>query len=203
MKSIPVIFLLLLSWALYVTAQSGRRVATTRTAPSAPIQPTLTPEPQPPATTVTTGELMFLPESLREREIKGIKNGNFRLADFSGKVIVINLWASWCGPCRREVPDYEKVRKFFTGQEVEFIGLTAEDQRFADQVHKFLTEVNFGFRLGWADRDLARTLMNGRGSIPQTIIIDNEGHIVNHWTGYSSGASGERLRRAINNALGR
>jgi len=146
---------------------------------------------------------MFLPESLREREIKGIKNGNFRLADFSGKVIVINLWASWCGPCRREVPDYEKVRKFFTGQEVEFIGLTAEDQRFADQVHKFLTEVNFGFRLGWADRDLARTLMNGRGSIPQTIIIDNEGHIVNHCTGYSSGASGERLRRAINNALGR
>ncbi len=203
MKRIPLIFLLLFTCTLYVIAQSGRRVATTRTAPSAPIQPSLTPEPQPPTTTVTTGELMFLPESLREREIKGIKNGNFRLADFPGKVLVINLWASWCGPCRREVPEYEKVRKLFTGQEVEFVGLTAEDQRFADQVHKFLTEVSFGFRLGWADRDLARTLMNGRGSVPQTIIIDNEGHIVNHWTGYSSGASGERLRRAINNALGR
>ena len=42
-------------------------------------------------------------------------------------MIVVNVWATWCGPCRREVPDYEKVRKEFAGREVEFIALTTED----------------------------------------------------------------------------
>src|SRR5688500_19613277 len=107
---------------------------------------------------------MFLSESLRERKIKGIDKGDFRLGDFQGKVLVINIWASWCGPCRREVPEYEKVRKDYAGREVEFIGLTTEDPRVAsDRVNKFARDFSFGFRLGWADRETARTLMNGRG----------------------------------------
>jgi len=189
--------------ALNSFAQSGRRVATTtRTTTVAPIQPSLTPEPELPQPTVgTAGPLMFIPESLREREIKAINSSNFRLSDFRGKVIVINLWASWCGPCRREVPEYEKVRKSYPEGGVEFVGLTTEDQRKSDQVSKFLREVTFGFRLGWADKEMARALMDGRGTIPQTLVLDAQGHIVNHWTGYSSGQSGDRLRQTIERAL--
>jgi len=146
--------------------------------------------------------LMFLPESLRERKIKGIEKGEFRLADFDGKVMVINLWASWCGPCRREVPDYERVRKSYEGQSVEFVALTAEDPDEADvAVKKFLRQVNFGFHLGWADREMARALMNGRNGIPQTLVIDSSGRVVKHWTGYSAGRSADRLRDAIDEAL--
>lgn len=144
---------------------------------------------------------MFIPESLREKEIKAIDRGSFRLADFAGKVLVINLWASWCGPCRREVPDYEKVRKAFVDQDVAFIALTAEDPANIARVNKFLREVSFGFRLGWADHEMARALMDGKGSIPQTLVLDAEGHVINHWTGYSSGQSGDRLRLAIERAI--
>jgi thiol-disulfide isomerase/thioredoxin len=147
-------------------------------------------------------ELLFLPESVRERQIKTLDNGSFRFSDFQGKVVVINLWASWCGPCRREVPEYEKVRKAYAGRNVEFIGLTTEDQSTSsDRVNKFLREINFGFRLGWADHETARALMNGRNSIPQTLVIDADGHIVNHWSGYSPHQSGDRLKQTIEEAL--
>jgi thiol-disulfide isomerase/thioredoxin len=137
-----------------------------------------------------------------ERRIRTLDNNHFRLADFENKVLVINLWASWCGPCRREVPEYENIRKEYSGREVEFIGLTTEDPAASsEQVNKFVRQTNFGFLLGWADRELARTLMNGERGIPQTIVIDSKRNIVNHWVGYARGRSGNRLRQAIENAL--
>ena len=199
-KLFPLVFLAA-AVALTAASQSGRRVTTTRPTTAAPIQPPLTPEPEP-KPEVATPALFALPEGLRARQIKTLDNGSFRFADFDGKVVVINLWASWCGPCRREIPDYEKVRKAYAGREVEFIGLTTEDPRTAAaQVNKFVREIRFGFRLGWADRETARTLMDGKDVIPQTLVLDTEGRIISHWSGYSAGRSGDRLRQTIDHAL--
>ena len=143
-----------------------------------------------------------MPERILERRIRTLDNNHFRLADFQGKVLVINLWASWCGPCRREVPEYEVIRRDFSGRNVEFIGLTTEDPAEAtQQVNKFVRQTNFGFLLGWADRDMAMTLMNGRRSIPQTIVVDTNGSIINHWVGFAPRLSGNRLRETLENAL--
>ena len=202
MSKLILLLLLVAACALNAASQSGRRVTTPRpTETAAPIQPPLNPEPEPrPA--ITPSELAFLPESLRERQIKTLDSGSFRFADFHGKVVVINLWASWCGPCRREVPEYEKVRKAYAGRDVEFIGLTTEDPRTSsDRVKQFLRDISFSFRLGWADRETARTLMNGKNAIPQTLVIDADGRIVSHWSGYSPGHSGTRLKQTIDQAL--
>jgi thiol-disulfide isomerase/thioredoxin len=134
--------------------------------------------------------------------LKAVDKGSFKLSDFAGKVVVINLWATWCGPCRAEIPEYEKVRKEFNGKAVEFIGLTTEDPRVAgDKVKQFVRDFNFGFRVGWADRETARALMSGRNVIPQTIVLSSEGHVVSHWSGYSRGQSRDRLKQAIEHAL--
>lgn len=185
-------------------AQSGRRITNPQPTYTAPVQPPANPEPPVRASSASApAPMMFIPESLRERQIKGIdKNPSFRLSDFQGKVIVINLWASWCGPCRREFPEYEKVRKSYEGRNVEFVALTTEDPREAsDEVNKFLRQVQLGFRLGWSDREMTRVLMNGRNSIPQTIVMDSDGRIIKHWSGYAPGRSGDRLRDAIDQAL--
>lgn len=203
MRRLPLLFLLAAISAVDIAAQSGRRVTTpATTTPPPPVQPPLNPVPEVKSGPRPLTELMFLPESLRDRPIKAISGNNFRLTDFEGKVIVINLWASWCGPCRREVPEYERVRKAYADRDVVFIGLTTEDPRYeGERVQKFLRSVSFGFRLGWADREMARTLMNGRHAIPQTLVIDSEGRIVSHWTGYAAGRSGDRLKLAIEQAL--
>jgi len=202
MRRLPLLFLLAALSALNVAPQSGRRITTpAATTPPAPVQPPLNPEPEiktsePPPLT----NLLFLPESVWERSIKAFDDQNFKLADFHGKIVVINLWASWCGPCRREVPEYEKVRKAHPNGDVVFIGLTMEDPRESARVQRFVREVGFGFRLGWADRELVRNLTNGRRSIPQTLVIDQEGRIVGHWDGYTPGHSGDRLNQTIKQA---
>ena len=205
MKRLILILILAVVSALTAVSQSGRRISRSGSTPVAPIQPPLNPEPEVPTTTASpaTG-LFFLPESVLERQIRSLDSNDFRLADFHGKVVVINLWASWCGPCRQEVPEYEKVRKAYADREVEFIGLTTEDPRTAsDRVKRFVREVRFGFRLGWADRELARTLMNGRNAIPQTLVLDSTGRVVSHWGGYDPHHSGDRLIQTIEEALAR
>ena len=201
MKTPLLMTLIVTTFVISAIAQSGRRVSTPRV--PAPIQAPLNPQPEmaAPTSAIDRG---YLPENLREREITTIDNSTFRLSDFQGKVVVINIWASWCGPCRSEVPEYEKVRKSYAGRDVEFIGLTAEDRNTASsRVKKFVREVNFGFRLGWADRQLATTLMNGKSAIPQTLVLDANGHIVSHWTGYAPGSSGDRLKQTIEEAYSR
>ncbi len=200
------IFLILLicACALTVVPQSGRRLAGSRTTPIAPVQPPANPLPEigPKSVRVAPAPLLFLPVSLRERPINSLDGDTFRFDDFHGKVMVINVWASWCGPCRREVPDYENIRKAYAGQNVEFIGLTTENPEIdGARVKKFLRDVSFGFRLGWADKELARTLMNGKDGIPQTLVVDGGGRVTNHWTGYRRGHSGEKLKQAIDIAL--
>ena len=204
MKNLFLLSLFLLAaFAAAAAAQSGRKIARP-TQPAPPIQaPVFTPpEPEVVREPVAPLELRSLPDSLLHRSLRSLDKGAFSLADFGGKVIVINIWASWCGPCRREVPDYEKVRKEFVGREVEFIALTTEDPRTDSQrVRQFVRDFHFGFRLGWADRETALTLMNGRDSVPQTFIIAADGRIVSHWTGYSSRDSGNRLRNTLDSAL--
>jgi thiol-disulfide isomerase/thioredoxin len=182
-----------------VAPQSGRRIATPRTLPAAPIQPPLNPEPEPPARAAAPlTALLYLPEGVRERRIRTLDNNSFRLADFHGKIIVINLWATWCGPCRREIPEYERVRKSYLERDIEFIALTTEDPgSSSEKVNRFVRSVSFGFRLGWADRELARTLTNGRNSIPQTIVVDADGRILSHWIGYSPGQLKEMIETAL------
>lgn len=198
------VFILLLAVANAV-GQSGRRNARTADIPTAPVQAPIfsPPEPEPKAAPVEPSGLGgVLPESLLQRKIKALDDSTFHLGDFGDKVVVVNLWASWCGPCRREVPEYEKVRKDYAGGNVEFIGLTDEDQRAAaDSVKRFVRDLKFSFRIGWIDQDTARLLSNGRNSIPQTLVISPNGRIVSHWNGYSPGKSGDRLRNAIERAL--
>lgn len=200
MKRLPPLLLLLFALASFGASQSGRRTVTN--IPAAPVQPPANPEPVAAPVRPEPAALTFLPDRLRERYIRSLDDNSFRLADFEGKVLVINLWASWCGPCRREIPDYEKVRREYLGRNVEFIGLTTEDPAGASsKVNKFVRDTGFGFILGWADRETARLLMSGRRGIPQTLVVDGNGNVVSHWVGYSPRESAGRLRDAIENAL--
>src|SRR5215203_2303562 len=152
MKRVIPLLALVVGCALTVASQSGRRTTIPRSTPAAPVQPDLNPEPVE-RERAPVSELLFVPEVVLDAEIKGMDNTTFRLADFHGKVQVINIWASWCGPCRREVPEYERVRKAYADKDVVFIALTPENpERAAQQVKQFLSEVSFGFRLGWASR---------------------------------------------------
>ena len=202
MKKVFPLLAIIFALALSAAAQSGRRVTNPAPPPPPPPPPEMATEAPPDRITLSLIENSVVPESLLNHELKGIDKTSFKLADFTGKIVVINLWATWCGPCRAEVPDYEKVRREFAGKPVEFIGLTAEDPgKASEKVKQFVRDFNFGFRVGWADGAMARALMNGKNVIPQTIVISSDGHIISHWHGYSRSESRDRLKQTIQHAL--
>src|ERR1700681_2749366 len=131
MRKIFSLLFLAAAFAANASAQSGRRGITPPPLPPTPtlaepaIQPSLGSRPE--SERLAPAELRALPEALLNRQIKSLDKGSFSFSDFGGKVLVVNIWASWCGPCRMEVPEYEKVRKAYAGRAVEFIGLTGED----------------------------------------------------------------------------
>jgi thiol-disulfide isomerase/thioredoxin len=207
-KTFPLL-LIALALSAHAAAQSGRRIAPQ---PAPPV----TSGPPPPGATVLRSEAGgyigttpppeevagYVPEAVLGREFQSLKDGSFKLSDFGGKVLVINLWASWCGPCRREIPEIEQIRREYESRGVEFVGLTAEDpQTDGERVRRFVRESRLGYRVGWIDRQSARALMRGHNMIPQTFVITGEGQIVKHLKGYAPGRTADMLRDAIERAL--
>lgn len=125
-----------------------------------------------------------------------------KLADYSGKVLLVNLWATWCGPCRMETPELVKLHKEFQSRGVEMIGLSTEDpDASAQSVIQFVREYGVDYQIGWATREVAQTLMQGRTSIPQSFIIARDGRILRRFIGFNPESTPPQLKQALEQAL--
>ena len=143
--------------------------------------------------------LETVPPQVWDTEIQAVDGPAFRLSDFKDKVVVLDLWATWCGPCRLEVPHLVELQKEY-GARVEVVGLTTENpQTDAGKVRDFAKEFNINYKLGWARADVAQTLMNGNYSIPQTFVIAPGGRIVTKFRGFSDRIP-DMIRAAIDKA---
>ena len=116
--------------------------------------------------------------------------------------MLVNLWATWCGPCRQEMPELVKLYKEYKSKGLEIVGLTTEDpDSTAERVKSFVQANGINYRIGWASNELAGTLMQGRNSIPQSYIISRDGFILKRFVGYSPVQTPPQLRQAIEDAL--
>lgn len=125
-----------------------------------------------------------------------------KLADYSGKVLVVDLWATWCGPCRQEIPHLIEMAKDYKSKGVEVVGLTNEDPvSQGEMVKAFSKQFNINYAVGFADPQMAFGLMNGRNGIPQTIIIGRDGKVKKHFVGFSAPISVPQMKAALDEAL--
>ena len=102
----------------------------------------------------------------------------FRLADYRGDVVVLNVWASWCAPCRAEAPELQEVWEEFDGQGVQFIGLNTRDAQTA--ARGFVETMGITFpSVQDADGRLQLLFSDSLPpqAIPSTLIIDREGRV--------------------------
>jgi thiol-disulfide isomerase/thioredoxin len=145
-------------------------------------------------------KLDVIPAIAWDTQIQAVGGGSFKLSDYKDKTVVLDLWATWCGPCRAEIPHLVELHREYTGKGVEVIGLTTEDPNtMADAVADFAKELKINYKLGWARGDVAQALMNGRPSIPQTFVIAPGGKIITKFMGYSDRIP-EAIRAAIKTA---
>jgi thiol-disulfide isomerase/thioredoxin len=145
-------------------------------------------------------QLESVPALVWDTEIQSVDGASFRLSDYKDKVVVLDLWATWCGPCRQEIPHLVEMRNEYADKNVEVIGLTTESpQTDADKVREFARDMKINYKLGYARADVAQSLMNGVYSIPQTFVIAPGGRIVTKFRGFSTQLP-DMIRAAVEKA---
>jgi thiol-disulfide isomerase/thioredoxin len=194
MKRLLLFALALCTAPAHALAQSPPAPAPPEAAPKV----TVTAKPAPP---LKVEPAQFVPEDVFNRELKDLDGRSFFLSNYRGRVFVVNFWATWCGPCRLEIPELNKVREEYAARGVEFVGLTTENPQLdAERVRDFAREFKVEHKLGWADAETALALMSGT-AIPQTLVIAADGRVVIRFRGYSDKIVPRLLRDGIEKAL--
>jgi thiol-disulfide isomerase/thioredoxin len=124
------------------------------------------------------------------------------------KVVLVNFWATWCGPCKREIPDLTALQRQFQGQDVEVIGLTVEEPELKSRVQAFVQQYSINYTIGFAPMDVFDLFNRANGSdprapIPQTFVFDRNGKLVDSVRGlrrdfrtWAEGAIGYALKNS-------
>ena len=108
------------------------------------------------------------------KDLSGIEQ---RLSAFKGRIVILNFWATYCIPCRIEMPDLAAIQTEYAALGVQVIGATADDADARAEILKFIkeTKINFPVWVGATARDMMRFGLGG--ALPGTVIIDNQGRI--------------------------
>jgi thiol-disulfide isomerase/thioredoxin len=133
--------------------------------------------------------------------VPALEGGNISSADFKGKLLVVDVWGTWCGPCRQIVPHLVELYRKFKGRGVEVIGISAEPgtdyETAVRRVREFAGEFGITYRLGMLNEDVyteIQKVMRYEGehfTVPTTIVLDREGAIIGRYPGYFFGQEKE------------
>ena len=123
-------------------------------------------------------------------------DGTIALRDFSGKVVVLNFWASWCGPCRLEAPDLQRTWEEYRGRGVQFLGINYRDDPAAARAYVGEFGIAYPSVFDPAGKLAADYQLVG---LPTTFIVDRNGRISFQFVGYLDGSV---LRAALDDVLG-
>lgn len=108
------------------------------------------------------------------------KGGTTKLSEFKGKYVYIDIWATWCGPCRQEIPFLQRLEEKFHKKNIVFISLSIDAAKDHDKWKKMVTDKNLGGVQLMADKDWKSDFPQAFGvnSIPRFILIDPKGNVV-------------------------
>ena len=188
-----------LAGALGLSSCNSTEVATTNAPANRAANVSRPTNPAPPVAPVN------LPPEVRDLKLQTIDGEPLKLSDFGDKVVVLNIWATWCGPCRLEMPDLVKLNHEYKERGLVVLGLTREDERNnLQQVKDFVRAQKVDYKIIWDDGSLAGPLVEavgGRPVIPQSFVISRDGRIVKHFSGFNRYETPQRMREAVEAAL--
>ena len=182
------VFVLLLVGAavLYNTLGDQFRPDSLATAPTQtdPIESTLPSEDTSPTETTEAPDYSAPDFTVEDREGNKVK-----LSDFEGKPTILNFWASWCGPCKMEMPDFEEAYLEY-GDRINFVlvNLTDGSQETVESAAAYVDGQGYTFPI-YFDTELSAAMAYGVSGVPVTYFIDAEGNLVAWGQGMLSAAS--------------
>lgn len=136
------------------------------------------------ATTPAQSDFPPVPSAVATADIKMTDGKTIKIAEQKGSVILINLWATWCGPCRAEMPDLVILQDKYRDKNFKILGLDADSESESD-VKAFAGKMKLNYDLGWADAKIMGELLkfSNFSGIPQSFLIDRQGRVRGVFTG--------------------
>ena len=117
--------------------------------------------------------------------LKDINGANIKLADYKGKVVLLNFWATWCGPCKLEIPEFVEAYDRYRDKGFVILGVLSEDDPSPAVLRTFMTEFKMNYPVFREHQELAAA--NGElWALPTSILIDRHGSICTKHTGAMS-----------------
>lgn len=113
-----------------------------------------------------------------ELTLKDAIGQKVNLRDYRGKIVVLNFWATWCGPCNDEMPMIVEIEKEYQSRGVVFVAASLDDAKTKSRIPAFVSKYQVGFPVwyGATGDDLAKLSLGE--AVPDTAFLDQEGHIV-------------------------
>jgi thiol-disulfide isomerase/thioredoxin len=122
------------------------------------------------------------------------------LEDLRGQVVVLDFWATYCPPCRDEIPHLVRLQKQFGEKGLKVVGLNVGGEEDRPKVPDFVKQYGIQYQLADPDDDTVRLFLADNDAIPQTFVLDRRGRLVRHFVGYDTEVGAE-LERAVAEAL--
>ncbi len=135
-------------------------------------------------------------EKLEDFTISCLDGTDFTLSEQKGKVVVINLWATWCIPCINELPNFDRIQKEYP-DEVTVIAIHSAP--VTTDVNEWLSDYSYEIKFASDEEGEISKMLASSDVLPQTIIIDQEGNVIYKKTG---SLTYEELSDAVSGALG-
>ncbi|WP_298305023.1 TlpA disulfide reductase family protein [Flavobacterium sp.] len=134
---------------------------------------------------------MYFGEKLKQQKLNNTQapsfdyenhaGGKTKLEDLRGKYVYIDVWATWCGPCRAEIPSLKKIEEKYHDKKIAFVSISVDEQKDYEKWKKFVVEKQLGGIQLYADKNWMSDFIKAFGinSIPRFILIDPTGKVVN------------------------
>lgn len=132
------------------------------------------------AKTKEPSEYPPLPEKIAQAELAKIDGSPFKIADQKGKVLLLNMWATWCGPCRYEMPHLVEMQNQHNAKGFDVVGLNIEENDTNESITKFAADMEppLNYPLVRAESiSVDLTKLGQSGAIPTSFVVDREGHL--------------------------
>lgn len=124
------------------------------------------------------------PDVIVKTDLRAMDGENFKVEDFKGDVILVNLWATWCGPCIKEMPELVAMQEKYGDRGFKIIGLNTSDEP-PELVKAFVEKQKLNYKIGWATDEVRDKFfqLSEMSGIPQSIIINRNGNMVGLFRG--------------------